>query len=202
MPIYKLTYFNGTGLAEPIRFLLHQSGIEFEDNRVTPEEWTKLKAGMPLGQLPVLEIDGKIYNQSRAIARLIAKKNNLYSTNDEEAYLIDATVDTIDDLRVAFSQYAFEQNPTTKEKLKETAFAKLPVVLNKLEEQVKKNSGFLVGGKLTWPDLLYTAIAERLSIVVEHDVNEERPELKKLVEKVKALPKIKAYLEKRPKTEW
>lgn len=54
---------------------------------------------MPMGQAPVLEIDGKLYHQSRAIGRLIAKRNNFYSSDDVEAYEIDATVDTIEDLR-------------------------------------------------------------------------------------------------------
>lgn len=54
---------------------------------------------MPLGQVPILEIDGKVYYQSKAISRLIAKRNNFYGSNDEEAFLVDATVETIDDLR-------------------------------------------------------------------------------------------------------
>lgn len=55
---------------------------------------------MPLGQVPVLEIDGKVYNQSKAICRFLAKKNNLSGSNEQESYEVDATVDTIDDLRV------------------------------------------------------------------------------------------------------
>lgn len=55
---------------------------------------------MPAGQLPVLEIDGKQYYQSKSIARFLAKRNNLAGSNDEEAFLADATVDTIDDFRL------------------------------------------------------------------------------------------------------
>lgn len=54
---------------------------------------------MPMGQIPVLEIDGKQYHQSRAIGRFLAKKGNLYGSNDFEALEIDATVDSMDDLR-------------------------------------------------------------------------------------------------------
>jgi len=54
---------------------------------------------MPMGQIPVLEIDGKQYYQSRAIGRFLAKKSNLYGSNDFEALEIDATVDSMDDLR-------------------------------------------------------------------------------------------------------
>nr|XP_033335198.1 glutathione S-transferase-like [Megalopta genalis] len=202
MPSYKLTYFNLTSLGEPIRFLLHQSGIEFEDKRVEFEEWPELKAQMPMGQLPVLEIDDKVLYQSKAICRFIAKQNNLYGADEYEAFQIDATVDTIDDLRHAFTIYHWEQDPGFKAKLKEAAFQKLPVYLDKFNEQVKKNGGHFVGGKLTWPDLLWTAYTDILSVISETELNKNHPELKKLVEKVKALPNIKSYLAKRPKTQF
>nr|XP_033335200.1 glutathione S-transferase-like [Megalopta genalis] len=148
MPSYKLTYFNLTSLGEPIRFLLHQSGIEFEDKRVEFEEWPELKAQMPMGQLPVLEIDDKVLYQSKAICRFIAKQNNLYGADEYEAFQIDATIDTIDDLRHAVTIYYWEQDPGFKAKLKEAALQKLPVYLDKFNEQVKKNGGHFVGGKV------------------------------------------------------
>lgn len=40
---YKLTYFNLMGLGEPIRYLLHYGGINFEDVRVNFEEWPTVK---------------------------------------------------------------------------------------------------------------------------------------------------------------
>ncbi|OAD57200.1 Glutathione S-transferase S1 [Eufriesea mexicana] len=200
MSNYKLTYFNITGLAEPIRYLLHQSGIKFEDQRLTPEEWSAVKSGMPMGQVPVLEIDGKKYHQSKSIGRYLARKNNLVGSNDEEAYQIDATIDTIDELRLALAQHHWEKDPALKEKFKAGVSAKFPSYLDKLEEQVKKNGGHFVGGKLTWADLHYAAQSETLSGMLQHDVNKDHPELKKLVEKVRSLPNIKSYLESRPKT--
>lgn len=201
MPTYKLTYFNVTGLGEPIRYLLSECGIKFEDVRLSFNEWPEHKPKMPNGQVPVLEIDGKVYHQSKAISRLIARQNNLYGADEYEAYEIDATVETIDDLRVALSQYYWEQDATIKKKLKENAFSKLPVYLDRLEEQVKKNGGHFVRGKLSWVDLLYSAFSEYLSVVVNGDLNKDHPALKKLVESVRARPNVKAYLEKRPKTD-
>ncbi|KAG7213586.1 hypothetical protein KM043_002840 [Ampulex compressa] len=201
MSTYKLMYFNLTGLGEPIRFLLHYGGIKFEDKRISFEEWPKYKPDMPMGQMPVLEIDGKQYYQSKSINRYLGKKLDLYGSNDLEALEVDQTADCIDDMRLALSTYYWHQDPAAKAKLKETAFEKLPFYLDRLEAQVKKNGGYFVGGKLSWVDIMYAAFTDYLSVVVGGDFNKDHPELKKLVEKVRALPKIKAYLETRPKTQ-
>ncbi len=39
----KLTYFSGRGRAEPIRLMLAAADIDYEDVRVTFEEWPQLK---------------------------------------------------------------------------------------------------------------------------------------------------------------
>lgn len=50
MPSYKLTYFNVNGIAEPIRYLLHQSGIKFEDKRLNYDDWPQVKPGKYTGE--------------------------------------------------------------------------------------------------------------------------------------------------------
>ncbi|VDO98786.1 unnamed protein product [Soboliphyme baturini] len=72
MPTYKLYYFDGRGRAELCRILLAYGNIEYEDVRVSSEEWTKLKPTMPMGQLPVLERDGDMLCKSPVIARFLA----------------------------------------------------------------------------------------------------------------------------------
>jgi hypothetical protein len=44
-PKYKLTYFNYRWLAEPARLILSYVEEDFEDIRLTQEEWDKVKAG-------------------------------------------------------------------------------------------------------------------------------------------------------------
>ncbi|EFN78062.1 glutathione S-transferase [Harpegnathos saltator] len=200
MPTYKLIYFNITGLGEPIRYMFHHCGIEFEDVRIEIEDWPKRKADMPMGQVPVLEIDGRKYHQSRAISRYLAKHYNLYGADGIEAMEIDTAVDSIDDLRHAIAAFYWEQDPVLKEKFKKIAFEKLPFYLDKFEEQVKKNSGHFVRGKLSWADFVFAAYSGYLSTILVQDTNKDHPELKKLVAKVNGLPNIKAYLERRPKT--
>ena len=124
MPSYKLHYFNVTGIGEPIRFLLSYVNANFEDRRIEIEDWQKHQAGnlkifpfiliyyknckefiftvleMPFGVMPVLEIDGKKYSQSKSICRYLAKKFNLYGSNDLEALEIDASADAVEDVRM------------------------------------------------------------------------------------------------------
>lgn len=43
MPKYRLTYFSGRGLAEPTRLVFALAGVEYEDKRITSEDWPALK---------------------------------------------------------------------------------------------------------------------------------------------------------------
>lgn len=54
---------------------------------------------MPFGKVPVVEIDGKVLNQSTAICRYLSKKAGLTGSDDWESMLIDIAVDNFHDLR-------------------------------------------------------------------------------------------------------
>lgn len=118
-PAYKLTYFDGRGLAETCRFLFKYGGIEFEDCRVKREDWPQVKKSTYFfiliflldfiihvldytwGQLPVLEHKGKTVNQSLSITRYLGKQVKLAGNDDWENLEIDAIADTINDLRLS-----------------------------------------------------------------------------------------------------
>nr|UQQ66579.1 glutathione S-transferase sigma 2 [Conogethes punctiferalis] len=74
----KLQYFNLNGLAEPIRYILHYSGVKFEDVRYDFQSWPikGVKDSLPYGQLPLYEENGRVLNQSLAIARYLASQTN------------------------------------------------------------------------------------------------------------------------------
>lgn len=55
--------------------------------------------GTPFGQLPLLEVDGKVAFQSLAICRYLAKLMKLTGKDDWEDLEIDSIVDAISDLR-------------------------------------------------------------------------------------------------------
>lgn len=96
-----LTYFKSQALGEAIRLLLHYGKIPFNDVRIDfVEEWpTYPKHTLPFGQVPILEIDGKVLYQSIAICRYLGKKVGLAGTTAMEDYEIDNAVDNLNDFR-------------------------------------------------------------------------------------------------------
>lgn len=202
MSSYKLTYFNFTGLGEPVRFMLSYGGVDFEDIRITEEEWPVYKPKMPMKQLPVLEIDGKKYHQSLSICRFLAKKFNVYGSDDYEALEIDAAVDTTDDLRQEMVKFFWNPDPEQAAKVKPESMKKMSEYLAKFESILEDNGGYFVGNKLTWADIFFASLNDYLSAMAGKNVTADHPNLNNLVSKVYNLPGVKSYLDKRPKTKF
>ena len=59
------------------------------------EKWAEVKSKTPLGQLPVLEIDGHKICQSRTIARFAAKTANLLGNTDWDEVRADMMVECL-----------------------------------------------------------------------------------------------------------
>jgi len=98
MPSHEVVYFDSAGRAEAIRILLHAAGIEFKDTRVKRDNWFTFKPMTPLGQLPLLKIDGNEYCQSRALERYVAKFAGWYPSDPLEALKCDEAADTISEI--------------------------------------------------------------------------------------------------------
>lgn len=56
---------------------------------------------MPMGQMPVLEVDGHRVHQSISMARYVAKRVGLAGANEWENLIIDTAVDTVNDFRLS-----------------------------------------------------------------------------------------------------
>ena len=201
MSIYKLSYFNTRGLGEISRYVFAQAGVKFEDNRITKEEWPKVKPTTPFGMIPVLEEDGKKLAGGRVIARYLAEKPefNLAGSNAFENAEIASIADVIDSYAVEIMKVRFEEDEARKkELLKVFLETTAPKYLGILQKQLQNNNGYLWGGKLTWPDLYLAVI---LDLTYEHlkEVYDKYPELVQLKERVESLPNIAKWLNERPK---
>ena len=99
MPTYKLTYFDfDGGRGEPVRIALNAAGIEFEDERLSFEEFGKTRHTLRFNSLPVLEIDGDPVTQSNALSRYVGKMAGLYPDDDLQALYCDEVLDANEDL--------------------------------------------------------------------------------------------------------
>ena len=203
MPIYKLYYFNGRGRAELSRLIFAAAGEKFEDIRYERSEWAAHKSEMPLGQMPVLEVDGVKLPQSMSIARFLAKQFGLAGRNNLEQAKIDAVVDTSIDLTMKFLPIYLEKDEE-KKKTGTSQFLtdELPKYLQNFESLAKlySNDGpFFVSNHLTWCDL---EIYDMLDFILRIDatVLDGHPWLQQNRQEVEKQPKIAIYLKNRPKT--
>ena len=163
---FKVYYFDGYGRAEAIRFLLKYLDAEFEDHRLTGEEFGKLKAEgkFEFGQVPALEWDGKMYSQTNSILRAIGSNNGLYPavTDPVTMWKIDSLIDAQEDIGNQFWKSSNTGDEETKKKALETFFGQtLPQYFGRLEKRLKENTSqkYIVGDKITIADFAIASVA-------------------------------------------
>ena len=93
----KIVYFPFPGRVEPTRLALTLGGIEFEDQRVTIEEWNALRVDIAPKQLPLMHVGDKVISQSNAQLRYASQISKfqgkpLYPENAELALEVDEFV--------------------------------------------------------------------------------------------------------------
>ncbi|KAJ2940407.1 hypothetical protein O0L34_g86 [Tuta absoluta] len=154
--------------------------------------------------MPVMEIDGKQYAQSLAIARYLGRKYGLNGADIEEDFEIDQNVEFLNDIRGEAATVAYESDEELKAKKHEEYSRDVyPSMLAKLDEIVTKNNGHIACGKLTWPDFVFAGMYDYLKMMMQTpDLDSKYPSFKKLQDNVFNLPKVKEYVAKAPKTEF
>ena len=155
MSTYKLIYFNVKARAEVTRLIFAQAGVQYEDKRVTWEEWKELKPNTPYGELPVLEVDGKQFAGSGPIARFVAERFNLAGSNDFENADIASIIVVLQALTQKLTEVRFEKDETRKADLKKALEEEhIPKNLGALEKRAAgNNSASGWGAKVTYAEL-------------------------------------------------
>ena len=202
MPNYKLVYFQGRGRAEICRLIFAQAGVEYEDARLSGEEWQKVKPTTPYGSIPLLEVDGKKLAGSTVIARYLAEEFGLAGSNAFENAEIAGIVDVVGDLVQKLLPYVFEKDDTKKAELKAAIRGEhLPRYFGIFENLIAGNpSGWVYGPKVTYADIYIAQIVLNIKSVAE-DLLPNYPNIMKLNAAVNALPRIAAWIANRPQTQ-
>lgn len=213
---YKLTYFNGRGLGEVIRLIFAQAAVDFEDIRIERDDWPERKPTTPFGKIPVLDVDGIIISESRAIARFVARRHGLCGQDDFEAAQCDMLVDALYDMFFVLRPYFYENDEEKKAQLfTEAMNGAIPTALQNFEKYLQANNnkdGYFVGKEVTWADLALAYFLGKIrelyaTFMTKHKPTESNKLLDKykllegLLEKIMSLPNIQAWIEKHPATE-
>lgn len=182
------------------------------------------------GQVPLVEFEGKSLTQSVAVTRYFAKKAKLVPEDMYQAALCDEYIDAARDFMsrkqipiiksylyainfqafliilysVAFYGVIRETDESKRpEKLQEVLQTVKPKYFDVFEKIVKSNDGkHLVGTSLTWADVVLAYLFNHFHTLLGVDLTEGYPSLKKLVDNVTSTPAIKAWIDKRPKTQF
>jgi glutathione S-transferase len=150
--------------AEVGRIALHIGNVDFEDTRISREEFLRSKdtgklydgTVIPFRQIPCLNVDGQSINQTGGISRFCGKLSGLYpNENAMDAALIDQVIDMATDLTVLLSPSGSETNEEKKRSMREElAEGALVRKISFLEELLEGGEGdWFVGKNITIADL-------------------------------------------------
>ena len=151
--------------AEVTRLSLFIGDIPFQDYRIEGDDYDKFKKSgelpnkkiAPFKQLPVLDVDGKIFAQTGAIARFCGKLSGLYPRNDDyKAALIDQIIEGAQDINYLVTLSGRDKDTKRKKIARDVlATRHLPKWFQFLEDLLKQNtdSVYFVESDLTIADL-------------------------------------------------
>nr|ABF67507.1 glutathione-S-transferase isoform 2 [Haliotis discus discus] len=190
MSQYKLIYLDFRGRGELSRLLFALAGQEYEDVRFKREDWPAVKDKYIFGRIPVLEVDGKQYGQSMAIASFLAKRFGFHGSTDVEVLEVDQVLGIVGDIRAALVRAFLERDEGRKaEIVTENKETNIPRFLGFLETVLKNNNtGYYVGDKLAYADV--AAFDDLFAARIEESLMERFPLVKANSEKVKADEKL------------
>ncbi|KAG0148483.1 hypothetical protein CROQUDRAFT_654758 [Cronartium quercuum f. sp. fusiforme G11] len=205
-PTLKLHYFDMKGRAEAIRLACTIGNIEFEDVRFSQDEFkSKVKSTTPFGQVPVMEIDGKIVSQGTPLLRYVAKlaNNGLYPVDAFEALKVDEYLNVLEDIQTLLRPSFFEADSEKKIAIRKALVGpegQIADLLHKFEKAISESGskGYSVGSKLTISDLaIYCQIEWFTSGILDGfstNMYDAYPRLKAIHDTVVAHPKVAEWV--------
>ena len=160
---YTLYYFPVNARATVARAILTYAKADWEDKRITHEEWPKMKETdlFEFHQMPILVHNGKKMSQRIAIELYLLRQFNLYGKNIDEQYEIDNLLCTFDDLLPLLGKYVFRcKDEKEKEETKKVLIEKVQFYVKKIEERyIKLGKGkYYLGDHFSGADIYIASV--------------------------------------------
>ena len=201
MPKVTITYFDARARVEPIRVLLEELAIPYEDLRISFDVWVQMKSKTPFGALPSYRSGDEEIFQSHAIIRHLARVHDLYGKTETDRIRCDMVEEAISDLNELVGKAPWRNNF----EIERAGYVanELGPVLSGLERFLKSNQapgGFWVGSSLTFVDLIAFAVLDSTTAMFPEAV-EQHMALHEFCTRMSRRERIAAYIksDRRPK---
>lgn len=195
----RLTYFDAAvSRGEECRLAFALAGVDFDDHRISREQWAALKPQTPFGGLPVLDLEGEApIAQSNAILVYIGRRWGVHPADLAEAARHEAILAHVEDLRAAVAPSARLTDEAAKKAAREQlAATTLPTWAAQVERQIG-DGPFLSGAKAHVADIKLSVAARAYRRgVLDHipaTVFDAYPKFIRLCDAVENLPAVKAW---------
>jgi glutathione S-transferase len=200
MTSYKLTYFDfDGGRGEPIRIALHAAGIEFEDERLSFEQFSKMRHGTPFNALPVLNIDNADVTQTNSLLRYVGKTAGLYPTDNLQALYCDEVMSAFEDVNHHVGRTLFLQGDELRLAREKLVNGWLTTFIKGLDNLLLRGGGkYFADKQLTVADLkAFVQVRSLRSGILDHVptdlVDRLAPALAKHQGRIEADARVAAY---------
>ena len=188
--------------AEIARLSLYIGNIEFEDLRITSDEFQRVKSNgqldngikIPFNQLPCLVVDKVSIAQTGGIARFCGKLANLYPQNNNlEAAKIDQFIDMATDLTVLVAS-------TKVEDRENLVIGELSRKLSILNKSIELSNNYLVNSNISIADIAIWRLMGWLTSGsldgIPLDLLKEHENISKICLLVDKHPKVNEWIKK------
>lgn len=160
---------------------------------------------MPLGSLPVMEVNDTRVTQTSAQARFAGKLAGLYPEDPFEALLVDQVLDTFDDVFSAMIRYKGSDDEglrADREKFVKEDVPRYVGGCQNMIDDLKRGGPYVLGEKMSIADLCITMIVNLMSMgmfsYVPTDLCSGYPTLLRSHSAVMSIPEVQAHYKKFP----
>ncbi len=201
MPKLKLTYFDiHGGRAEPARLAMYIGGVDFEDNRISFQQFGDARSSFPFNRVPMLEIDGIELSQCNAILRYVGKLAGLSPTDPLQAAFCDEAMDAVEDIvSKVVATFPIQDEAEKKAARQALADGPITVYLQQLQALLRARGGeYFADGRLTIADLKVMVWIRSLRSGILDHVPRDLPDtaaplLVEHLTRIEGHPKVREY---------